>query len=293
MYRNWILAARPKTLTAAVVPILACTTMIFAFNYIPKWELALLALLSSLFIQIGTNYVNDAIDFKKGADTKERLGPLRVTQNGIFTYQQVMTAAFICFCLAAVFAIPLLYKGGWPILFIGIFSLFFAYSYTGGPFPLAYLGLGDLFVILFFGVIAVTGMGFLHTGLWLFEAFFLGIQIGLHCAILIAINNLRDIEGDKRVNKKTLPVRFGKSFARFEILLLAILPFIMNGYWFFEGFTWTSILPFLVLPIAIQIIILVFKTEPSSVYNKFLAKAAALHFLFALLLSVGFYIDKV
>ncbi|MNT18328.1 1,4-dihydroxy-2-naphthoate octaprenyltransferase [compost metagenome] len=176
------------------------------------------------------------------------------------------------------------------IVAIGIASVAMGYSYTAGPFPLAYLGLGDLFVILFFGLIAVLGMVFLHGGTWPQEAWILGLQIGFHATVLIAINNLRDVHGDKLVNKKTLAVRMGVPFARFEIAFFAFAPFVLNLYWLLHGFTWAAFLPLLALPLAIKIAKNVFSTEPSPAYNKFLGQSAGLHLVFGLLLALGFLI---
>ena len=282
------MAARPKTLTAALVPILAGTALTKCLGFSVQIWISGLALLASFFIQIGTNFVNDAIDFKKGADTEARIGPQRVTQSGIFSYRTVMSMAGICFFLALLCGIPLVIHGGLPILLIGLLSLFFGYAYTGGPFPLAYLGLGDIFVVLFFGLIAVGGLVFLQIGEWLDESLMLGLQIGLHATVLICINNLRDIEGDVLVGKKTLAVRFGKSFARTEIATLCFLPFLLNIFWLNRGIYLAAALPFLVLPLAARLCFLIFKTEPGPIYNQFLAKAAGLHLLFGILLSLGF-----
>jgi 1,4-dihydroxy-2-naphthoate octaprenyltransferase len=290
MLKHWLLAARPKTLTAALVPIVASTGLVVALGHQVQGWITLFALLASLFIQVGTNYVNDALDFKKGADTETRLGPKRVTATGVFSYRQVMVAAVLCFAMAILLGLPLVLQGGWPIFLIGILSLIFGYAYTAGPFPLAYLGLGDFFVILFFGWIAVGGLWFLHTGTWSFEAFVLGTQVGFHCNILLAINNLRDVNQDVLVNKKTLAVRFGKKFARLEIAILSFVPFFLNFYWYSKGLLWAAILPALALPIAIRLCYKVFSTEPSAEYNRFLGMGAGLHLLFGILLSIGFFV---
>lgn len=288
--RFWLLAARPKTLTAAVVPILVGSAMPLALGKPVQAWIAVCALLASLFIQIATNLVNDVMDFKKGADTETRLGPQRVTQSSIFKPETVQKAAYICFALAILFGIPLVLKGGLPILLIGFFSLIAGYAYTGGPFPLAYKGLGDIFVILFFGLIAVGGMFYLHVGEWSEMSFYAGLQIGLLCAVLIAINNLRDIAGDSLVGKKTLPVRFGKTFARTEIVVFTLFPFLMGGYWWSQGHYLAAWLPFLTLPLGLVISKRVLETEPSAIYNQFLAMSGALHLSFGLLLALGFYL---
>ena len=284
-----ILAAfRPKTLTAALVPILAGTALLKALNLEIHGMICFLALAASLFIQIGTNLVNDAADFKKGADTETRLGPRRITAAGVLKPSQVMSLAGLSFALAVACGIPLVMWGGWPIVVIGILAVLCGYAYTSGPFPLAYKGLGDLFVILFFGIIAVMGFVYLQTHEWRIEAFVLGMQVGLHCAVLIAVNNLRDVDGDTLVHKKTLPVRFGKTFARFEIALLVFIPFVLLPYWYGIGFSAFCFLSFLSLPLAIKLVRSVFVTEPSVAFNKFLAQAAGLHLVFAGLLSLGF-----
>lgn len=288
--RFWLLAARPKTLTAAVVPILVGSALPVAMGRPVQTALAICALLASLFIQIATNLVNDVMDFKKGADTETRLGPQRVTQSAVFKPEAVQKAAYLCFGIAILFGIPLVLKGGLPILAIGVFSLIAGYAYTGGPFPLAYKGLGDLFVIIFFGLIAVSGMYYLHTGEWSELSFYAGLQVGLLCAVLIAINNLRDVAGDSLVGKKTLPVRFGKTFARIEIASFCLFPFLMGGFWWSQGHYLAAWLPFLTLPLGLVIAKRVMETEPSAIYNQFLAMSGALHLSFGLLLALGFYL---
>ncbi|WP_413943964.1 1,4-dihydroxy-2-naphthoate octaprenyltransferase [Bdellovibrio sp. HCB-162] len=286
--KSIILAFRPKTLTAALVPCLAGTALVKAIGL--SWDgwVLFYALMASFLIQIGTNLVNDAVDFKKGADTEKRIGPQRITQAGILTANQVMALGSLCFLLAVLCGVPLVMKGGWVIVAIGVASVLMGYSYTAGPFPLAYLGLGDLFVILFFGLLAVTGIVFLNTGKWLTEALVLGLQIGFHATVLIAINNLRDHSGDALVNKKTLAVRFGVQFSRWEIATLCFLPFVLNIYWWTEGYKIPAIFSLFALPLAVKITKNVFSTEPSPAYNRFLGQAAGLHLVFGLLLAIGF-----
>lgn len=289
-WRGWILAARPKTLTAAMVPIAAASALVKAMNLPLQIWISVFALAASLFIQVGTNLVNDAADFKKGADTDTRLGPQRVTQSGVFSYPTVMLMAGFCFLVAIGFGLPLVLHGGLPILIIGVLAVLFGYAYTSGPFPLAYLGLGDVFVIIFFGLVAVSGLVFLQTGQWLAQSHLLGLQVGLHATVLIAINNLRDMQGDVLVGKKTLPVRLGLNFGRWEIATLCLLPFLLNIFWLEQKLWAAFVLPFLALPLAIKIIFQIFKTEPSSLYNKFLGMAAGLHLIFGTLLSLGLMI---
>ena len=288
--KTWVMAFRPKTLTAAVVPVFVATALLLPSDFPIRWWITLAALASALFIQIGTNLINDGIDFKKGADDENRLGPKRATQSGLLKYKTVMAMGFVSFLIAIVCGIPLVMQGGWVIAGIGVVSLICGYAYTGGPYPLAYRGLGDLFVIIFFGIVAVGGVYYLHTEGFHLDALVAGLQVGLLCTVLIAINNLRDIVGDAKVQKRTMAVRFGKNFARLEILILIFVPFLMNLYWAGRGYLWASALPCLLLPFAIMLFRKVNSTEPSEVYNKFLAQAAGLHVGFGILFSLGMYL---
>ena len=288
--RPWILALRPKTLTAALVPVMVATALVSAGRFDLKIDLSFCALLSAIFIQIGTNLINDAIDFQKGADDKNRIGPKRVTQSGLLSAKKVMHGGYAAFMIAALFGLPLIIAGGWPIVLIGVFSLVCGYIYTGGPFPLAYLGLGDFFVILFFGVVAVCGTFYLQTQTFSSGALVAGLQIGMLSTVLIAINNLRDAPLDKLVNKKTLAVRFGNRFARYEIAILAFLPFILGIYWVFEGHFLAAVLPIFGFPIVRNLVTKIFNTEPSEIYNQYLAQAALVHLVFGILLTLGLVI---
>jgi 1,4-dihydroxy-2-naphthoate polyprenyltransferase len=211
--RSFVLASRPKTLPAAVVPVwLGC---VLAHVLTGTWNPAIAAwtLGGALAIQIATNFFNDAIDFRKGADTEKRLGPQRVTASGLLSPKAVMGIAALFLGIATVCGSVLYRHSGWPIIIIGIPSLFLAYGYTGGPFPLAYRGMGELFVLLFFGFVAVAGTVFIQTGLWLPEAWLLGLQVGLLSCVLISINNFRDRKEDAVTGKRTLAVRFGPGAA--------------------------------------------------------------------------------
>lgn len=289
----WLSAFRPKTLTAAVVPILVGTAVANALTWpegapdgVELW-ISAFALLASICIQIATNLVNDAKDFQKGADREDRLGPMRVTQAGHFSAEQVLAGALVFFGLAIAFGIPLVMAGGLPILCVGLASLAAGYAYTGGPFPLAYRGLGDLFVFVFFGLVAVSGMTFLLRGYWSGLAFVAGAQVGLLCTVLIAINNLRDVVSDTRAGKKTMAVRFGKKFVRGEISALLLVPYALQLVWWWAGYFWAAVLPFVVLPLALVLIRKIWTTEPGPTYNKFLGMSSAHYMAFGVLLAVG------
>lgn len=284
--KTWLLAFRPKTLTAAVVPIVAATSLAFFQQIEIRWWVVLLALLASLFIQIATNLINDAVDFRKGTDNKKRLGPMRVTQAGLLSEHQVLRAGFLFLTAAVAAGVPLIWIGGWPIVLIGLVSMISAYAYTAGPFPLAYRGLGDLFVILFFGVIAVSGLYYLLSGVWDFRAALLGLQVGLHCAVLISINNIRDMVGDRESGKRTIPVRFGLRVARVQTTLMLFLPFLLSLFWLGPA-SWAALLGLVVLPLAVSICWKIFSWEPSAQYNSLLGQSAALHFGFGMMTSIG------
>jgi len=288
--KAWILAARPKTLTASVLPIVATTGMVYGLRHEVQWWIVAFALLSSFCIQIGTNFVNDAMDFKKGADKEGRLGPMRVTQQGHFTFKQVMLMATAFFALAMAFGVPLVVHGGMPIVIIGLASVAMGYAYTSGPLPLAYHGLGDLFVIIFFGLVAVGGFHYLLTGEFNMDAVVLGLQIGFLNTILIAINNLRDIDGDREVNKKTLAVRLGKTGGRTWIGFLCIAPFLMGYYWLNKHLWYVYGAPLIAFPLGLSVAKKIFRNEPGVIYNKFLAQSAAYGLLFSILIAIGFQI---
>lgn len=286
--QNWVSAFRPKTLTASVVPILVASAMAKFYKLNFDLSMMIYALLSALCIQIATNLINDAMDFKKGADNSERLGPKRATLAGDFSYSSVMKMGGVFILLAILFGIPLVLKGGLPILIIGALSVIFAYGYTSGPMPLAYKGLGDLFVIIFFGIVAVMGMFYLHTGLWTTPAFVAGLQVGLFSCVLIAVNNLRDVSSDIKAGKMTLPARFGVTFGRIEILFLIVVGYLLCLYWLKEFANFAAVLPFISLIFGSKVISEVMTLEPSEKYNGILVQAAKTHFIFGLMMALGF-----
>lgn len=265
----WLLAARPKTLAAAVVPVLVGTSL----AGVRHWPSFAFALLGAVFIQIGTNFVNDALDFKKGADTHERLGPLRVTQAGLLSAEAVMRGAAVCFALAAACGVPLIVRGGWPILAIGLASIAAAYAYTGGPYPLAYNGLGELFVMIFFGIVAVGGSYYLQRLTIDRDALLAGVACGALAIVLLAINNLRDIENDRASNKRTMAARFGRGFARVEIAVMALLPFALLP----RGFRGVLF----VVPLALLVIVCMLRSEGRAL-NRCLAFAGMLEWAFGI-----------
>ena len=221
--KNWLLAARPKTLTVSLAPILVGTALAHQEGFFSGFYLTL-TLLGAVFIQIGTNLCNDYFDFQKGADTPERVGPTRVTQAGLISPHQVKIGFVTVFSLAMAVGFLLVLRGGWVICLIGIASILSGIAYTAGPYALAYLGLGELFVLIFFGPVAVAGTYYIQALKFSWLSCWAGIALGLLACAILVVNNLRDIEQDKKANKKTLAVRFGKKFAQYEYLFCLLFP---------------------------------------------------------------------
>ncbi len=281
MIKSWLLAFRLKTLTAALVPVLVAVALARYLNYEISYSLVACLLISAMSIQIATNLFNDAIDFHKGAD-KIRVGPVRVTQSGLIGERTVYAVA-IGFCVVALaFGIPLVIKGGGPLLAIGISSLLLAYGYTGGPFPLAYLGLGDLFVILYFGVIAVATSFFILTGSWNGASVWLGLQVGLLSSVLIALNNLRDRPEDAKVGKRTLAVLFGDRFVQGEICLFLLSSYVFVVVWSVLYGDFLFLIYLATLPLAAELLKSVLRFRDRSELVGALGKAAGLHVLFGI-----------
>lgn len=288
-WKQWFLAVRPKTLTASMIPIVVATSLSLAYqkNNV-RLELSWFALLSALFIQIGTNLINDALDFKRGVDTAERIGPVRVTQKKFFHIWTVWGVGCLCFLISIFFALPLIEAGGWVILCIGACSLLAGYCYTGGPYPLSDLGMGDVFVVVFFGWVAVIGVLFLQGCSWMSGGLIAGTQVGTLATVLIAINNWRDCETDRVAGKRTLAVRFGCDFVKLEIFLLLVLPFLLGFFWVKEGYWGAGLLPLLSLGLPYSLLKQMKNLKDLSGCNRLLEQAALFHFVFGSLLSVGF-----
>jgi 1,4-dihydroxy-2-naphthoate octaprenyltransferase len=218
----WVLAARPKTLPAAVAPVIAGTAVAYHEDG-TYWPAAILAMMTALLLQIAANFANDALDFKRGADTAERLGPTRVTASGLITADGVIRATIVTLALAVVTGLPLAIRGGWPIFALGVAAIVCAVAYTGGPFPLAYLGLGEVFVFLFFGLAAVTGTAYIQTKELTALSIVTAIPVGALAVGILIVNNLRDIDTDRVAGKQTLAVRLGRRNTELEYGLMLVI----------------------------------------------------------------------
>ena len=286
-WRVWLLAARPATLPAAVVPVLVGTALAVAGG---RFQLGpfLAALIASLLIQVGTNLANDLFDFQKGADTDARLGPTRVTQSGLIPLATVRAAMIATFAAATLIGIYLVAVGGWPILVIGLLSIISAVAYTGGPWPLGYHGLGEVFVFLFFGVLAVTGTYYLQTGTVTGLALAASVPVGLLCTAIIVVNNVRDIDTDRAAGKRTLAVRIGRPATRLLYsACLAVSYLVPLALWLFGPLTPLALLPWATLPLAVPLARLVASETAGPPLNGALKGTGRLHLLFGLLFALS------
>ena len=288
----WLLAIRPKTLWAAVSPVMIGTAMAYR-DGIADFPTAFIALCGAITIQIGTNLANDYFDFKKGADRNDRIGPLRVTQGGLLKPVVVKWAFIVFFFLAALIASVLVERGGWPIAVIGILSILSGIFYTAGPWPLGYLGLGEIFVLIFFGPVAVGGTYYIQS-LEINPAVILaGLGTGFLSMAILAVNNLRDIEGDRKAGKKTLAVRFGTAFARCEYLFAIICAFLTPVLVYVVSQDYrNSLIAIVVIFAAIPVVHTVFTKSDGPSLNVALARTGRLLFLYSVLFSLGWICEN-
>lgn len=285
---TWMLAARPKTLWAGAGPVFMGTALAKADGGFHPLAAAC-AFAGALLIQIGTNFANDYFDFVKGTDTAERVGPTRATQAGLVSPAQMRNATVIVFAFAFISGIYLVYRGGAPILVLGLVSILCGVLYTGGPFPLGYLGLGDLFVLIFFGPVAVGGAYYVQALSLPPLPWIAGLAPGLiSCAILTA-NNLRDADGDVKTGKKTLAVRFGKPFARVEYvasLLLGVVGVTLSLVALAPAH-WKVLIALVALVPAIKPLRIVVARAEGAALNGVLADTGKVLLAYSLLFSIG------
>jgi len=229
-FKIWLAAIRPKTLPASIAPVALGTAMAFG-DGVQHWPTAVATLFAALMIQIGTNFANDYFDFKKGADTSDRRGPVRVVQSGLVSPKSMQSATVLIFLFAALACYWLYLRAGTPVAVIGISSILCGVLYTAGPYPLGYLGLGEILVLVFFGPVAVAGTYYVQSFEMNPAVMVVGFMPGLFSTAILVVNNLRDIPTDRKAGKKTLAVRFGPDFARFEyflcLILAALLPIVI------------------------------------------------------------------
>jgi 1,4-dihydroxy-2-naphthoate octaprenyltransferase len=289
-FQIWWLAIRPRTLPAAAAGVVAgCALALHdhTFRMLP----ALAALLVALLLQIGSNLANDVFDFERGADLARKAGPLRVTQSGLLTPAQVKAGMVIVFVLSGLIGLYLAFEAGWIVLLIGLAAIFSAVAYTGGPFPLGYYGLGDLFVFMFFGLACVTGTYFVQAGRVSPAAWCMSVPVGLIVVGILVVNNLRDLPTDRQAGKHTLVVLLGGRFAKGEYLACLLVAFLcLPVFYALKLLPWEALLAWLALPLAWKWIRVVFSQTGQALNAALggtgqLALAYSLLFLFGMLLA--------
>ena len=285
--RLWLVAARPRTLPAAVSPVLVGTALAGqAGVFHPLTFVA--TLIGAIFIQVGTNLSNDYSDARRGADTEDRLGPVRVTAGGLVPPRQVLMATWVSFGVAVLVGIYLVAVAGWELLLVGGASILAGVLYTGGPRPYGYEGLGELFVFAFFGIVAVTGSYFVQAKELPWEAFVLAVPVGLLAAAILMVNNIRDLETDRRAGKRTLAVRLGRHRARRLYALMVYVAFFLAPLpWVLGSLSAWLLLPWLAMPLAVPLVRTVANRTDGPTLNAALARTGMLQLVFCLLLSGG------
>jgi 1,4-dihydroxy-2-naphthoate octaprenyltransferase len=285
-WNAWLLAIRPRTLPAAAAGVITGSALAWRDGFF-RLDAALACLLTALLLQIGSNLANDVFDFERGTDTPERLGPVRVTQAGLLTPSQVKYGMAAVLCMAALLGLYLAWLGGWPILLVGIAAILSAIAYTGGPFPLGYYGLGDLFVFLFFGLAAVAGTYYVQAGFVSPAAWWMAIPPGSIITAILIVNNLRDLDSDRRAGKRTLAVRLGEPATRIQYLLSMMTAYLVLPLAAGLGMIpWPSMLAWFSLPLAIRSARVVL-TEKGRPLNEALAGTSQIALLFSLLFWLG------
>lgn len=275
------------TLPASISPVIVASALA-AGEGLFRLDVFLAALIAALLIQIGANFANDLFDFKKGADTEARTGPTRVTQAGLLSEAQVARGTAVVLGLAFLVGLYLVWVGGWPVLVVGLASIAGAILYTGGPWPLGYHGLGDLFVFIFFGLVAVVTTYYLHTGHVTPLAFTLAVPVGLIVTDILVVNNLRDIATDRAAGKRTLAVRLGDRATRYQYVLFLVVAYLVPLALGFAGrigpLFW---LPLVSLPLAWRLVRTVLEGTQGPALNRVLKGTGQLFLIYALLLGAG------
>ncbi len=288
----WMIAIRPKTLPAAAAPVIVGSGMAFADGGF-RFGIFLACLLSALLLQIGSNLANDVFDYEKGADQGKRFGPVRVTQAGLLTPEDVKRGMLVVLSLSIFLGLYLIFIGGWPILILGGAAILSAIAYTGGPFPLGYHGLGDIFVFVFFGLAAVTGTYYVQLLTVTAPIWWMAVAMGLLTVSILVVNNLRDIENDRQANKRTLAVRFGERFSRLEYLFCMLGAYIIPGaLWGAGKLPILSLVIFFTIPLSMRLVKAIY-TDTGRELNKTLAGTGRLELVYALCFTLGLVVNSI
>lgn len=294
--KDWILATRPKIMPASMIPVLL--GLAAAYHDLDKLDqslnlvTAIITLLCGMGIQIVTNFVNDIYDFKKGVDRADRLGPKRMVAAGIISVKQMTTATIIVASITFLLGLYLVYASDYIILLIGIVSLLLAYGYTAGPAPLSYLGIGDLFVLIFFGIVATNGTYYIQTGHWNNEVFWMSLPLGFFAMNIMSANNIRDVDNDRRAGKLTLPVRIGVKNAIMLYVVLTSLAYFSGVVVMFMMHDYVFALPLLTLPFAIKMCLEVYRKQGADLVNVLIGTTLLLTY-YGILLIISLIITTV
>ena len=291
-FKSVFIAIRPKTLSASIAPVLVGSAIAFNSSQF-NLRIFFLTIFSAIFIQIGTNFANDVYDFINGADNDERVGPTRAVQANLISVNVMKYLTIIAFSLSIICGLPLVIKGGYPILLIGILSIISGYAYTGGPYPLGYNGWGDIFVFIFFGPIAVCGTFFLQLGYVSIESVVSGIVMGCLSVTLLCINNIRDVDTDSNVGKRTIAVRFGVMFVKYLFISLFLICYLLLGYLSFNlnyiNKNVFFLLLIITLPLCLKLNFDIFKLKLYSL-NRLLSNVSVFIIVFSLLFILSILI---
>jgi 1,4-dihydroxy-2-naphthoate octaprenyltransferase len=290
--RIWMMAARLRTLPAAIAPVLVGTALAgYLHVFHPLRFVA--ALVGAIFIQVGTNLSNDYSDARRGADADDRLGPVRVTAGGLVPPDQVLVATYVSFGVAVAAGVYLVIVAGWELLVVGAASILAGVLYTGGPRPYGYEGLGEVFVFLFFGIVAVAGSFFVQVKHLDWEAFALAVPVGLLASAILVVNNYRDIDSDRRANKRTLAVRLGRAGTRTMFAVIVYLAYLLATVtWIFGPLKPWVLLSWLTLPLAADVVRTVRNRTDGPSLNQALAHTGMLQLAFCVLLSAGLLLSR-
>ncbi len=285
--RIWVMAARVRTLPAAIAPVLVGTSLALGAGRFRALAFVA-ALLGAIFIQVGTNLSNDYSDARRGADTEDRLGPVRVTAGGLVPPRQVLIATYVTFGLAVGCGAYLIAVAGWELLAVGAASILAGVLYTGGPRPYGYEGLGEIFVFLFFGVVAVAGSYFVQVQELPWQPFVCAVPVGLLASAILVVNNVRDLETDRRAGKRTLAVRFGREHTRVLYTAMLVVAFLVAPLpWLLGSMTAWLLLPWLAAPLAVAVARVVRTRTDGPSLNGALARTGMLQLVFCLLFAAG------
>jgi 1,4-dihydroxy-2-naphthoate octaprenyltransferase len=285
--RIWVMAARVRTLPAAIAPVLVGTSLALGAGHFRALAFVA-ALLGAIFIQVGTNLSNDYSDARRGADTEDRLGPVRVTAGGLVPPRQVLIATYVTFGLSVACGAYLIAVAGWELLAVGAASILAGVLYTGGPRPYGYEGLGEIFVFLFFGIVAVAGSYFVQVQQLPWQPFVCAVPVGLLASAILVVNNVRDLETDRRAGKRTLAVRFGREHTRaLYTAMLAVAFLVAPLPWLLGSMTAWLLLPWLATPLAVAVARVVRARTDGPSLNGALARTGMLQLVFCLLYAAG------